>query len=710
MPDSAIICESCGAQLKLGAKFCGGCGSPVKQAVQTAAAQTSHETPQTESFREIVRSILLEGAELSEVLDILMENAAEIGVDKYEAAKIIQETDQEISASNKTNIRLHYELNTARSGVATGNTLLILKAENLSTKLIRALSIHLKHPESGKYVETPLLSTLVKGVAKVTELDFVLDRVGNHSIREGFIKTTAINGTNEYYKINSVIRLSAENSSASKANIFSQSIQTHGGGVVSASSGATLSQKSNSKNEEQWESIALLIISEETYNNSLESTSSPLNSQRIESSVKSFNEALLLDTDDLNKSDVLTESKKPADLTDFRKILPSDIESKASTSNLLKELLSSISNLLQLLSAAQTVTKYAVWRHDDIDYLLVHKLSILCQVNAEQIFAIAVYEGNRNHKTLESFSGKATVVAIDGFYEVLSSQLGDLECIEYHSWENIRESTAWDFKNKSFGEEGNKVFLGESSANSILGFDLRGVKSSSDINKIFESLRNRYKNLLSITEIYDSFDEEVEEIVSQDIEDDENYDDEQIDDNEIENLIYQFFTTYSFVSQYCHEEIDRSVHVYNSETSTGDISPDLVESLTNLLNGSTPIAVCEDDRDSTHDNSGALVSWYGLASVITKKGIHHVNCFDGVLSLDGKNNILTWYRFFKEIQAGLIVRNEMPDIWIGTRDHVLIKGSYVDYSGDISAWIYYVNFVRQDLTSKFAQFRMAITG
>ena len=149
MPESASICSSCGAQLKLGAKFCGVCGtSAASEAVEIPVQeQPLLVSPHANDFREIVRSILLEGASIGEVLDILLENASEMGISKSDSAQIIEEVLSEVNTTQNVGFKLFYESSSAKNGVANGNTQVFLKVENQSTKLIKSLNVYLKHPD-----------------------------------------------------------------------------------------------------------------------------------------------------------------------------------------------------------------------------------------------------------------------------------------------------------------------------------------------------------------------------------------------------------------------------------------------------------------------------------------------------------------------------------------------------------------------------------
>lgn len=707
MPESASICSSCGAQLKLGAKFCGGCGaSAAMKAAEMPVQQQPLASPHSNDFREIVRSILLEGASIGEVLDILLENASEMGISKSESAQIIEEVLSEVNTTQNVGFKLFYDASSAKNGVANGNTQVFLKVENQSNKLIKSLNVYLKHPETGESINSSMISTIVRGVPKSTEIDIVLNRVGSHSIREGFVKTVSISGEEEYFKASSIVRLVAENSAATKANIISQSIQTHGGGVIDAS-GGSFGQKSGGKEEQVWEQIQLTKTDAVAFGAFSNSSMSSKKVANIDSDLKS--DPQIISTSPVQNEHSASNKLNSTDESynahiAFRKIVPTDIESKEASRGLLNELLNSFCGLLRAFSAAQTVTKYALWQAGDIDFLLLHKLSLLCNVQPNEIFGVAVYEGNRNQKNLSSVNGKSTVIAIDGIYEIEVTSAGDMECSEYHSWDWLRDSSGWDFQRRSLGAEGDKVFLGENSGQTILGFDLRGNGAKIDVASVFAALKERYEHILSTSQIFENFEDSIEDEGQFEI------DQQEDEDDEIGDLVYQFFSTYSFVSQFCHEEIDRSVHCYNPSNRTGDLADSLVEDLEAILGGTTPIAVCEDDKSSVHDDKGSLISWTGLASVVTREGIHHVNSSDGAVSLDGRNNFLSWDRFFREIKGGLMVRNEVPDIWIGTRDHILLKGSYVDYSSDVAAWIYYMNFVRQDLATKFAHLRMGFTG
>jgi hypothetical protein len=101
-----------------------------------------------------------------------------------------------------------------------------------------------------------------------------------------------------------------------------------------------------------------------------------------------------------------------------------------------------------------------------------------------------------------------------------------------------------------------------------------------------------------------------------------------------------------------------------------------------------------------------LTSWNGLATIITNTGLYHVKSSGaGAYDLDGKTAYLSWTKLFGDCKAGLVIRSDVPDIWIGTSDTYLIKSSYVDYSASISTWIYFDEFVKPELLERFSAFK-----
>jgi hypothetical protein len=178
-------------------------------------------------------------------------------------------------------------------------------------------------------------------------------------------------------------------------------------------------------------------------------------------------------------------------------------------------------------------------------------------------------------------------------------------------------------------------------------------------------------------------------------------------DDELAMAARSFFAMYAFVTQYCDEDAERPIHLYmDDEDDGGEVSKALVAQLSPLFPNDRILAICEEDPNSGHGVGGELTSWSGLATVITNTGLYHVKSSGaGAYDLDGKTAYLSWTKLFGDCKAGLVIRSDVPDIWVGTSDTFLIKASYVDYSASISTWIYFDEFVKPELLERFSAFK-----
>lgn len=178
------------------------------------------------------------------------------------------------------------------------------------------------------------------------------------------------------------------------------------------------------------------------------------------------------------------------------------------------------------------------------------------------------------------------------------------------------------------------------------------------------------------------------------------------EEDELANAARSFFAMYAFVTQYCDETADRPIHLYMEEDDGGEVNMALAEQLIPLFPNDRLLAICEDDPQSGHGPNGELTSWNGLATVITSSGLYHVKSNgNGAYELDGKTAFLSWQKLFGDCKANLMIRSDVPDIWVGTSDSYLIKSSYVDYSQSISTWIYFDEFVKPELLERFSYFK-----
>ena len=187
---------------------------------------------------------------------------------------------------------------------------------------------------------------------------------------------------------------------------------------------------------------------------------------------------------------------------------------------------------------------------------------------------------------------------------------------------------------------------------------------------------------------------------------DEEEEEEIEEEDELANAARSFFAMYAFVTQYCDETAERPIHLYMEEDDGGEVSMALADQLMPLFPNDRILAICEEDSNSGHGVGGELTSWNGLATVVTNTGLYHVKSDgNGAYDLDGKTAYLSWAKLFGDCKAGLVIRSDVPDIWIGTSDTYLIKASYVDYSASISTWIYFDEFVKPELLERFSAFK-----
>jgi hypothetical protein len=182
------------------------------------------------------------------------------------------------------------------------------------------------------------------------------------------------------------------------------------------------------------------------------------------------------------------------------------------------------------------------------------------------------------------------------------------------------------------------------------------------------------------------------------------------EEDEVAQAAQRFFAMYAFVTQYCDEEADRPIHLYmDDEDDGGEVSRSLAEQLAPLFPNDLLLAICEEDPQSLHGANGELSGWNGLATVVTNSGLYHVKSnSSGAYELDGKTAYLSWAKLFGDCKANLMIRSEVPDIWLGTADAYLVKASYVDFSSSVSTWIYFDEFVKPELLERFNDFKQLV--
>ncbi len=54
------------------------------------------------------------------------------------------------------------------------------------------------------------------------------------------------------------------------------------------------------------------------------------------------------------------------------------------------------------------------------------------------------------------------------------------------------------------------------------------------------------------------------------------------------------------------------------------------------------------------------------------------------------------------------MREEGPELWLGTAMNHLIRGCYADYSSQVLQWDYFENYVQADLRKQLELFRESL--
>ena len=228
-------CGRCGQALRSATKFCGGCGASVEPEAPRAAEPSVPPMAMRE-FEAHVVATLQEGTALGGVLEDLLAEAAALGIDRETALGVIETADAMAGASEPIAVRVWYDAERAGTGVVDGNTLLAVRVENRSGRALQRVRVLVVHPQTQEVVGLPEITTLNKGQAKETDADLVFTSAGRQAVRVGWVEVQWLTGTRVVYRLTDVLQLRVESAGAARTTIhsISQTIQTHGGGVVSA--------------------------------------------------------------------------------------------------------------------------------------------------------------------------------------------------------------------------------------------------------------------------------------------------------------------------------------------------------------------------------------------------------------------------------------------------------------------------------------------
>jgi hypothetical protein len=641
--------------------------------------------------------------------------------------------------NDKLDVRVYYNKELAGQGVASGNTILSLKIENRSNKGFNSVAVEFLHPEENLKVEQSPLKSLRSNNSKIIDFVLKLNSVGFHLLKDGLVKVETLSGLVQIYKFTKPIRIIAENSNASKhSNITSnQTLTTYGGGVIDGSnfqkkgtSELTITEKDKGPNA--WELVPLIKInisenkdlaksltstSKDTFNpNKIEETEISRDSSSIES----------IKTVDI-KEEIIQNNPTSFNVDigpEIRKLSKEDVTTLEITQSSKLEFIDLFAKHLFFLSKSQDPQKIDVYRPNHIDLSLIREIARACDIKRSDIAAVLTKSTNNHSDELQIISGEVTVIASQGILTIISKN--DLiEVKEKYGWSFIDENK-WALFKQSFSRNSLIASIGDEATDFSLPnltFDLRKIKPGADvellcsrIDYIFDLIKSLNKIItdnkkLTRNDRIEEFEDEDEDEENENFETDEEFE-EQI--NEAENnckiAIHNFFKTYAFASQYCDEKNDRLVHVFIEEEDGGDIGMELVDKIQELIPDTEILAICEEDLDSKHDKKSRLLSWVGLASLITTRGLYYV---EGVgankYKLIKKGSFIPWIDFFAKYDADLIVRESVPDLWIGSaKSKYFITGSYINYSNNINGWIYFNEYIYDELIDRFDILKEAI--
>jgi hypothetical protein len=298
----------------------------------------------------------------------------------------------------------------------------------------------------------------------------------------------------------------------------------------------------------------------------------------------------------------------------------------------------------------------------------------------------------------------------------------------------------WGLYRQRFGPGSYLISIGDQSANqnfSGLRFDLRRYKGPESVDALYAEAEAVLQRIFDTATPYTAEDDEddtddgdmdaesdVEDNVpagAQNLAEDTDEDEEEYEEDdedaldpeaeaarvqaaqrftEREKRLGNFIKLYAFAAQQCDEAAPRSVFAARAMT------PEL---WTAIHSGNGMTAVCMEPGQALLAPDGKLAGWNGAATALSGHGIYHmVSAGDGTYSMDGSSCFLSWEKFFFEIKADLVIRDAGPDLWLGTADKFLIRGSYCDYSGNIPQWDYFEDFAKKGLLDAFASFKQSI--
>ena len=328
-----------------------------------------------------------------------------------------------------------------------------------------------------------------------------------------------------------------------------------------------------------------------------------------------------------------------------------------------------------------------------------------------------------------NFDAAASVITLSGI-TIVGKDGNTVVGHAAYEWGQMA-ANEWGLYRQRFGPGSYLISIGDQSANqnfSGLRFDLRRYKGPESVDALYAEAEAVLQRIFDMASPYtDEDDEEDIEVdaesdlegddpddTDEDEEDEYEGDEEDEEDpeaeaarvlavqrfTECEKRLGKFIKLYAFAAQQCDEAAPRSVFVAQAMT------PEL---WTAIHSDNGMLAVCMEPGQALLAPDGKLAGWNGAATALSGHGIYHmVSTGGGTYGMDGSSCFLSWEKFFFDIKADLVVRDAGPDLWLGTADKFLIRGSYCDYSGNIPQWDYFEDFAKKGLLEALASFKQSL--
>jgi len=147
-----------------------------------------------------------------------------------------------------------------------------------------------------------------------------------------------------------------------------------------------------------------------------------------------------------------------------------------------------------------------------------------------------------------------------------------------------------------------------------------------------------------------------------------------------------------------------NIFLATNPDGSNDFSVNLADELTNHPFADDLIAICTTPGNRKTDEFGKLEGWGRRATLICKDGLRSISSSE---QLDGphEEKTVNWTEFFFRYKPSLMIRHEIPDLWIGDRDHYYFPGCYFDFSENIDKWIVFDETLRQKVFKSFNEFK-----